>query len=140
MTTQHYPDYKYPSDPDFGKRFVKAWRYSKYADLSQAELAPVFGVSRSSISTWVNGLRTPSTPCIKKIAKEFEINPDWLYTGREPMRPGPIDEYVDIAQRWMKLDPETHKTVSFIIGLLERGAIEPMHLEDQVRQLISADM
>lgn len=56
------------------------------------------------------------------------------------MRPGYIGPYVDIAQRWMKLDPEIHKTVLFIIGLLERQVIEPKQLEDQVRELVSADI
>lgn len=140
MTNQPYSDYEYPVDKGFGSRFKKAWRQSEYRDLNQEELGKIFDVHKSTISSWTRGVRTPSSEAVKDIAIKFKINPDWLYTGREPMRPGYIGPYTDIALRWMKLDPEIHKTVLFIIGLLERQVIAPKQLEDQVRELVSADM
>lgn len=135
-----YPDYDYPVDREFGLRFVKAHQQSEYRDLNQEELGKLFKVHKSTISSWTQGVRTPSSEAVKLIADKFKINPDWLYTGREPMRPGPMEDYVDTAKRLMNFDLETIHCFLFIMGLLEKKAITREQLEMKVKELLFADI
>lgn len=131
-----YPDYDYPVDRDFGLRFLKAHQQSEYRDLNQEELGKLLKVHKSTISSWTRGVRTPSSEAVKLIALKFKINPDWLYTGREPMRPGPMDEYTDIAKTLMEFDEDTILFFSFIFGLIRKGAITREQLDAKVKELL----
>lgn len=135
-----YPDYDYPVDRDFGLRFVKAHQQSEYRELNQEELGKLLKVHKSTISSWTRGVRTPSSDAVKLIAEKFKINPDWLYTGREPMRPGPMDEYVHIAKRLMDFDQTTIHCFLFIMGLLEKRVITIEQLDSKVKELLSVQL
>lgn len=131
-----YENYDYPVDRDFGLRFLKAHQQSEYRDLNQEELGKLFNVHKSTISSWTRGVRTPSSEAVKKIALKFKINPDWLYTGREPMRPGPMEEYVDAAKHLMNFDTHTISLFLFIMGLLEKRVITSEQLDAKVKELL----
>ena len=83
-------------DTEFGLRFSRAWKNSKLADKNQSELAKEFDYSKQGINFIFNGHRYPHLSSGLKIAKEFDVCLDWLYTGREPMRPGNPDPYIKL--------------------------------------------
>lgn len=55
---------------------IKSLRESK--SMTQAELARIFGITRSSINAWEMGLSVPSTQYIVELAKYFNVSADYL--------------------------------------------------------------
>ena len=55
---------------------VKKLREQK--GLSQAELARLLGITRSSVNTWEMGISVPSTQYIVDLAGVFDISTDYL--------------------------------------------------------------
>jgi transcriptional regulator with XRE-family HTH domain len=116
------------TDKEFAIRMRKAHKNSKLRDLNQTELAKLFKVSPSAISTWFAGTRVPYEN-ILEIARQFEVAADWLLTGREPMRPYPQNELITLAQSLMSLDEKTKRLLFFFSHLLEKKAIDHSFLE-----------
>jgi repressor LexA len=52
---------------------------------SQTEFARRVGVSRTTITEILNGKNTPSLSTINLISKTFNVNPEWLKTGKGEM-------------------------------------------------------
>ena len=50
----------------------------KENDMTQKELARRIGVSQSSITYWVNGVKQPTAENIYAVAKAFETTADYL--------------------------------------------------------------
>ena len=90
-------------DPLFGSRFCSAWKQSKHGDRNQKELSVIFEVSQQSVSAWVHSTRYPFIDTGIQIAKEFNVNMDWLYVGRLPKRPLDPLPYVNLAYRLINL-------------------------------------
>lgn len=120
-------------DTDFGLRFRRAWRNSKLSDKNQSELAKEFDYSKQGINFIFNGHRYPHLSSGVKIAKEFDVCLDWLYTGREPMRPGNPDPYLKLASKLMPLTGLRMKLVDLFIGLVVDGRIDA---EDMICWLV----
>jgi transcriptional regulator with XRE-family HTH domain len=116
------------ADEAFGLRMRIAHRHSKHRDLNQTELAKLFKVSPSAMSTWFAGMRVPYDNIIE-IARQFEVAADWLLTGREPMRPYPPSPLITLAQDMMMLEKETLSSVFFITRLLQKKVITHSQLQ-----------
>ena len=54
----------------------------KNKKLTQAEFGERIGVKGNTITTYENGSRVPSEAVIKSICRVFNVNEDWLRTGR----------------------------------------------------------
>lgn len=54
---------------------------------TQAELARAADVKGSSVSAWLNGPTKSLGKALLPIARLLNVNPEWLNTGRGPMRP-----------------------------------------------------
>ncbi len=111
-------------DTQFGMRFRRAWKNSKLSDQNQTEIAKVFDYSKQGINFIVHGVRYPHLSSGLKMAKEFDVCMDWLYTGREPMRPGNPDPYLKIAHKLMPLVGTKLKLIDLFIGLVADGRID----------------
>jgi len=48
------------------------------ANMTQAELARILGLSRSSVNAWEMGLSVPSTQYVVDLAKRFHVSTDYL--------------------------------------------------------------
>ncbi len=48
------------------------------AELTQAELARILGLSRSGVNAWEMGLSIPSTQYVVALAKTFNVSADYL--------------------------------------------------------------
>ena len=75
---------------EFGKR-LRELRKNKR--LSQDALAEIIGVSKSSISMWERGLRTPELETFEALADFFNVNMDYLKGKSEIKR---VDLSTDI--------------------------------------------
>ncbi|KZC22888.1 DNA-binding protein [Rhodanobacter thiooxydans] len=51
-------------------------------------LATRYAVSRETARKWLTGLALPELPRIIELAKDFDVNLEWLATGRGPAAPG----------------------------------------------------
>ena len=63
------------------------------ANLSQSELAQMLGISRSAVSSYENGTRSPNHDVLLKLAALFNVSTDYLL-GNESRQPqiNPTDE------------------------------------------------
>ncbi|MGB4985419.1 MAG: helix-turn-helix transcriptional regulator [Erysipelotrichaceae bacterium] len=50
----------------------------KSRNITQAELARAFGITRSSINAWEIGISVPSTQYVMELAKYFKVSTDYL--------------------------------------------------------------
>ncbi|HIQ50185.1 MAG TPA: XRE family transcriptional regulator, partial [Nanoarchaeota archaeon] len=57
----------------------------KMLKLSQKEFAEKIGKSLRAVQNWEYGQRTPDESTVKLIAKEFNVNEEWLKTGEGEM-------------------------------------------------------
>lgn len=53
--------------------------------LTQTEFGEKIGVRGNTITNYENGLRNPSEAIIRAICREFNVNEDWLRTGKGEM-------------------------------------------------------
>src|SRR5260221_8879559 len=70
---------------DVTDRMRKALRT---ADLGALEMADYLGVSRTSVSSWINGRIRPSTAILRLWAIRCGVDFDWLRSGPDVRRPG----------------------------------------------------
>ncbi|QOY36603.1 helix-turn-helix domain-containing protein [Anaerobacillus isosaccharinicus] len=61
--------------PDFKSRFKRLRKESK---LTQQEVGDKVGVSKVAVSGYENGIRSPETETLKKIATVFNVSIDYL--------------------------------------------------------------
>lgn len=71
---------------DLADRMRKSLRI---ADLGVAEIAEYLGVSRNTVSTWINGRITPSIQTQRLWAIRTGVPFGWLQTGEDPSLGGP---------------------------------------------------
>lgn len=57
----------------------------KDSKLTQAEFGERIGVKGNTITNYENGLRNPTAAVILSICREFNINEEWLRTGKGEM-------------------------------------------------------
>ena len=65
------------------KERIKQIRKAK--GLTQAEFGEKIGVKGNTITNYENGLRNPTDAVILSICREFEVNKEWLETGKGEM-------------------------------------------------------
>ena len=70
----------------------------KVVNLTQQDFADRIGLTKNYVSLIETGGRTPSDRTISDICRIFNVNPNWLRNGEEPMlMPEPDDDtaYID---------------------------------------------
>ncbi len=94
--------------PDFKAR-LKRLRKEKH--LTQQEVGDIIGVSKVAVSGYENGIRSPETETLKKIAELFNTSIDYLVG------------YSDIPNRAVDNENSTFSHFVSDIGLLEQKNI-----------------
>lgn len=91
------------------KDILKKLRKSK--NMTQDDLANKLGVSRSTISCYENGTRTPTSEGYEEIADFFNVDINFLFGKLEIMRPVLYDEFGTeySVQYHIKDDPDAQK-------------------------------
>ena len=54
--------------------------------LTQTEFGARIGVRGNTITNYETSVRAPSEAILKSICREFDINPEWLETGKGRMK------------------------------------------------------
>lgn len=69
--------------------------------MTQAEFASRIGSVQNTITGYESGRRNPSAPVIALICKEFNVNEEWLRTGKgEMFNPAPTDALEQLAHEY----------------------------------------
>lgn len=97
--------------------------------LTQVEFGKKIGVKGNTITGYETGLRNPTDAVILSICREFNINEEWLRTGKEPMKISPNgklsayaseivhgnDEFIrDLIEVYMELDDKSKEALKTI--------------------------
>jgi len=73
----------------------------KYFHLTQQEFADRIKVKRNTVATYEMGRTKPSDSGVSIICREFNINEEWLRTGKgEMFAPRPLDELQALVDRY----------------------------------------
>ena len=104
----------YKKEKNVLKDRIKTLR--KVLDLTQQEFADKLGIKRNTVATYETGKSNPSDAAVLLICKTFNINEEWLRTGKGEMfkEIQPDSEYNDEAAMkavvsYWKMDPEFKK-------------------------------
>lgn len=107
----------------------------KKYELNQEQFGEKLKITKASVSRLESGINKPSEQTIKLICTEFDINENWLRTGKGEMKKptsdalsaflgdiatGGDDTIVEIIRAYMDLDPTSKKAIGkFIDQLVE---------------------
>jgi transcriptional regulator with XRE-family HTH domain len=89
---------------DMADRMRKALRV---ADISSNEMADYMGVSRNSVSSWINGRAVPRRTMLRLFAMRAGVSHKWLETGEAPSSPDGDDGAPGFVVRLEGLEPPT---------------------------------
>ncbi len=102
--------------------------------LTQVEFGMKIGVKGNTVTGYETGLRNPTDAVILSICREFNINEEWLRTGKGPMEFSPNylaeiahgnDEFIqDLIKVYMELDDsskEALKTIAYKMAENKKG-------------------
>jgi transcriptional regulator with XRE-family HTH domain len=113
------PDNCGVADKSVGVRLRHA---RKLRGLTQEALAKKAGVSQSSVSELESGLsKSPWGTNLVSLSQSLEVNPEWLASGKGPMdgaAPPLPPEAEKFARRWLRLVPESRRTVEDLVEQL----------------------
>ena len=102
---------------------IKQIRKSK--NLTQTAFGEVIGVKGNTVTNYETGLRTPTDVVIKSICREFDINEEWLRTGKGDMFvPGIKEKQISAMLTDVKKSGEDsfkHRLVSALSRLDDEG-------------------
>lgn len=77
----------------------------KDAGLTQEKFGDAIGVSKMAVTYYENGNRTPQASTVKLISARFNVNEEWLLTGRgEPY--GPVTKNQILAEFINRVMPD----------------------------------
>lgn len=76
---------------------------------TQKEFGDCIGLKPNSVSDIESGKNNPTRQTIKAICREFEINNEWLYSGKKPIQASfnPDDRYARNLAKLTRTDDET---------------------------------
>lgn len=89
---------------------IKAIR--KHYDLTQQDFADRIGVKRNTIATYETGRNQPIDAVISLICREFNVNEEWLKTGKGEMIKE-LDREQEIAEMVSTLFKEESESFKF---------------------------
>lgn len=109
----------------------------KNAGMTQDKLAEVLGLTKNFISLIETGKRDPSDRTIKDICREFNVNEEWLRTGKGEM-------FVDVSReeeiaKFTKnlLLEETDSFKNRLISALARLSVEEWEVLEKIARTMA---
>ena len=94
----------------------------KEQNISQGELARSMGVSRQAVSKWENGLSSPDTLNLIRLAEVLETDVEYLATGRNTV---------------LRRPPVVIKSIEYVDRIIEKPVIQ--YVEKTVEQPVRVD-
>lgn len=121
-------------DNEIGNR-IKGIRMS--LGLNQQEFGDMLNLTKSAICTYEKGLRTPRQSTISLICKKFNVNPDYIKYGNEPIFISAMDSHEmlnilaavydlepidkDIIYNYLTLEKKSRKAISSYLKSISKG-------------------
>lgn len=106
--------------------------------LTQREFAQSIGVSPSSVSQWLSGVRVPQDAVVRAICHQLHIKYEWLVEGNGPMEASETtDDMVDrvmqgsndfaksVFRAFARLDDRAWQALRQVVDALQSGEIAP---------------
>lgn len=98
----------------------------KDAGLTQVEYGKRLGVAGNTVTNYENGMREPSNAIIAAICREFNVNEEWLRTGKGSM-------YVEMSRAELAaniVDSALNTNDEFILNtFIALGQLSPVEWE-----------
>ena len=90
----------------------------QYENLTQSQFADKIGLSRNYVAMIEIGQRDPSDRTISDICRIFNVNPEWLRNGAEPMfMPEPDDDTEYINELLSAVDDPVVDIIKAFMGV-----------------------
>lgn len=107
--------------------------------MNQTDFGAKIGVKQGSVAGYESGARTPIDAVITSICREFDINEEWLRTGKGEMKlisseDDEFTKYISILLR-DKEDFVAQKIKRFIVGYEKLDAEDKKVIEKLMRQI-----
>lgn len=119
------------------KNRIKQIRKSN--NMTQVEFGEKVGVKGNTITNYENGIRNPTDAVILSICREFDINEEWLRTGKGEMKliSSPDEEIMKYVGLLLKdrEDFVAQKIKRFIVGYEKLDADDKKVIEKLMRQI-----
>lgn len=87
----------------------------KNADLTQEKFAERLGIKRNTVATYETGKSEPMDNIIISICREFNVNREWLLTGKGDMYNMPEDEVAAVVSDLLE---EDNPFYDLIVGIM----------------------
>lgn len=88
----------------------------KKEGLSQQKFADKLGIARGNIAAYEVGKNSPSDAAVSLICSKFNVNKDWLLTGKGDMYDVPEDEVADVVSDLLE---EDNPFYDLIVGIMK---------------------
>lgn len=88
----------------------------KDADLTQEKFAERLGIKRNTVATYETGKSEPMDNIIVSICREFNVNREWLLTGKGDMYDVPEDEVAAVVSDLLE---ESNPFYDIIISIMK---------------------
>lgn len=118
------------------KERIKAIRREK--NLTQVEFGEQIHVKGNTVAGYEKGIRIPSEATIANICTKFDVNEEWLRTGKEPMHPVRTEkqELARLVEKAMQeADPDTQ---AMLAVLLRATPEERRIIREKAEELLTA--
>lgn len=115
----------------------------KSLKMNQTDFGNKVGIKQTTVAGYENGIRTPTDAIILSICREFDINEEWLRTGKGEMKritteDDEFQKYIALLLR-DKEDFVAQKIKRFIVGYEKLDATDKKVVENLMRQFFEGE-
>lgn len=111
----------------------------KSLGMNQTDFGNKVGIKQTTVAGYENGIRTPTDAVILSICREFDINEEWLRTGKGEMKliSSPDEEVMKYVGLLLKdrEDFVAQKIKRFIVGYEKLDADDKKVIEKLMHQI-----
>lgn len=119
------------------KERIKALRLS--LGLNQTDFGSILGVKQATIAGYENGSRIPIDAIVSSICREFNVNEEWLRTGKgEMFRPKSRNE--ELAEFFLKAVEEGPSLKTALLTVMARLSEEQWEMLADVARKLAAEV
>ncbi len=111
----------------------------KKEGLSQQKFADKLGIARGNIAAYEVGKNAPSDAVISLICSKFNVNKDWLLTGKGDMYDVPEDEVAAVVSDLLEEDNPFYDLIIDIIKVYQQlDSKSKDALQNLIKELLEA--
>lgn len=88
----------------------------KFMNLTQEQFGLKMGISKNYVNLIENGKKNPGDRLVSDICREFNINEEWLRTGKGDMHKEPTEKTADIVSELIEGDTPFNDIIKEIMN------------------------